>query len=76
MRFPRALLQDACTMSQRTLSAHEARQIAVLAMVDPRTVHQYLQGNAQSTTSARIELALRELGRQDLLTPHQEKADG
>lgn len=57
-------------MSLRTLSAHEARRIAVAACVDPRTIRQYLDGRAKSTTSARIELALQQLGRLDLVARH------
>jgi len=43
------------------LTAHDRRRIAVRACVDPRTIDQYLRGRAQSTTSARIEQALRSL---------------
>ena len=42
------------------LSNHELRRIAVAALVDPRTVVAYLQGDAQlETTRLRIEAALR-----------------
>lgn len=60
-------------MVQR-LTAHDERRIAVAACVDPRTVRQYLRGNAKSTTSVRIEAALRELGLEALIRDqhHQE----
>jgi len=49
------------------VTAHLARKIAVAACVDPRTIQQYFSGKAKSTTSERIEQALRELGRVDLI---------
>jgi hypothetical protein len=54
-------------MSSPTITAHEARRIAVAACVDPRTIRQYLAGTSKSTTAARIEQALQQLGRVDLL---------
>lgn len=54
-------------MSSHALTAHELRRIAVLACVDPRTIRQYLAGRAKSTTSARVEDALRQLGRYELI---------
>lgn len=64
-------------MSAPPLTAHDRRRIAVAACVDPRTVRQYLSGRAKSTTAARIEQALRELGREDLIRapiPQEEAA--
>jgi hypothetical protein len=58
-------------MSSRTITAHEGRRIAVAACVDPRTIQQYLAGKAKSTTAERIEQALRQLGRLDLIRPRQ-----
>ena len=49
------------------LSAHDRRRVSVLACVEPQTVNRYLAGLARSTTSARIEQALREMGREDLI---------
>jgi len=57
-----------------SLTAHEARRIAVVAVVDPRTIQQYFAGKAKSTTSARIEQALRELGLFHLLRSRQGRA--
>jgi hypothetical protein len=54
-------------MSSYTITAHEARRIAVAACVDPRSIKQYFLGRAKSTTSARIEQALTQLGRLDLV---------
>jgi hypothetical protein len=54
-------------MSSHTITAHEARRIAVAACVDPRTIAQYLAGRSKSTTAARIEQALQQLGRIDLV---------
>jgi hypothetical protein len=54
-------------MSSTQLTAHEARRISVTACVDPRTLRQYLAGKAKSTTAARIEQALVQLGRIDLI---------
>jgi hypothetical protein len=49
------------------LTAHEERAIAVSACVDPRTVRRFVAGErVTSTCAARIELALRALGRDDL----------
>jgi hypothetical protein len=53
------------------LSAHEVRRVAVAACVDPRTVHQYFEGRAKSTTTARIEEALRVLGFEALILPRR-----
>lgn len=50
-----------------SLTAHEQRQISVAAGVDPRTLRSYLRGKARSTTAARIEAALLEYGRDDLV---------
>ena len=61
-------------MSTQSLTAHEARRIAVAACVDPRTITQYLAGTAKSTTSARIEQALQQLGRIDLIRSQAPKA--
>jgi DNA-binding LacI/PurR family transcriptional regulator len=44
-------------------SAHEVRRIAVEACCDPETVHRYFEGRAmKSTTTERVEAALRRLG--------------
>jgi hypothetical protein len=44
------------------LTPHEIRRLAVVACVDPRTLKMYAEGRARSTTSARIDAALLELG--------------
>ncbi len=69
-------LQDGGMTQPQPPTAHELRLIAVTACVDPRTVKEYLRGRAKSTTSARIEQALRELDRADLVTPHQKRVTG
>jgi hypothetical protein len=49
--------------SGRRLSAHEERAVAVAACADPRTVRRVVAGeHVCSTTRARVEAALRELG--------------
>jgi DNA-binding LacI/PurR family transcriptional regulator len=49
--------------SQMSAFGHEAREIAVRACCDPRTVVAFLNGKqVWSTTAARIEEALSELG--------------
>jgi len=49
-------------MLKKRLTPHEYRQLAVVACVDPRTLQMYAEGRARSTTSARIDAALVELG--------------
>lgn len=44
------------------LTPHEIRRLAVAACVDPRTLRKYAEGRTYSTTTARIERALAELG--------------
>ncbi len=45
------------------LNAHDTRRVSVTACVEPRTVRQYLRGEAvRSTCAARIVTALHELG--------------
>jgi hypothetical protein len=45
------------------LTAHELRQLSVVAVVDPRTVVRFLRGKKiASTCGARIVVALRQLG--------------
>jgi DNA-binding LacI/PurR family transcriptional regulator len=47
---------------RQSLSAHELRQIAAVAVCDPRSVARYLRGEKTSSiTRARVEAALREL---------------
>lgn len=56
-------LKHAPCMASPTLSAHEARRIAVEATTDPRTIQRYFSGGAvQSTTLLRIKSALAVLG--------------
>lgn len=48
---------------ERSLNAHEVRQVAVKAEVDPRTVRRYLDGQTlRPMTGARIKRALEGLG--------------
>lgn len=50
------------------LSPFEARRIAVHAISDHRTVIRYVTGlSVKSTSATRIEEALRQLGREDLV---------
>jgi len=49
-------------MLKTLLTPHEYRRLAVVACVDPRTLEMYGEGRARSTTSARIDAALVELG--------------
>ncbi|HEY2405219.1 MAG TPA: hypothetical protein VGI10_04415 [Polyangiaceae bacterium] len=49
------------------LTAHQTRQIAVLACCDPRTVRKYFDDETHSTVTARIEQALERIGRGDLV---------
>lgn len=50
-------------MADRTLNPDELRRVAALAHLDPRTVKARLEGRRQaSTTSARVDDALRQLG--------------
>jgi len=52
--------------SYAELTAHERRLVSALAAVDPRTLRRYFEGQARSTTSARIEEALVKIGRGNL----------
>lgn len=55
--------------SASTLTPSEARRVAVLASVDPRTIATYLTG-ARATlpvTAKAIAMALRKIGRADLV---------
>jgi hypothetical protein len=51
------------------LSPHELREIAVVGLIDPRTIVSYLRRDRRirSTTRMRVERALRESGRADLI---------
>jgi hypothetical protein len=59
-RGPNALKIDYMLKAQ--LTPHEYRRLAVAACVDPRTLQMYADGRSRSTTSARIDAALLELG--------------
>ncbi len=59
--------------SVAVLTPHALRAVAVAAGCDPRTVRAYLAGRpTTSTTSARVEEALRAHGRADLVRPTPE----
>jgi hypothetical protein len=53
------------------VTPHLEREIGVRARTDPRALRSYLAGKARSTTVARIEAALREVGRIDLIRQEQ-----
>jgi hypothetical protein len=60
--------KDAAAMHRDTrLSPHDERAVGVLAGVDPRVIRSYLAGRCRSTTAARIEAALRDFGRHELI---------
>jgi hypothetical protein len=53
---------DNDSIMKTLLTPHEIRRLAVVACVDPRTLKMYAEGRARSTTSARIDAALVDLG--------------
>jgi hypothetical protein len=56
-------------MRDPRVTPDEERRIGVSAGCDPRVLRTYLAGKARSTSAARIEQALRDLGRADLIRP-------